>query len=159
MLGGDATLDQKLEKWIKWIRAIHEDIRLLAWTTAIYNETYSVVTSNDAVNIPNPFLGWLSHCYSRTALMGLRRQLDHHRDAISMWKLLSEIHNATELVSRANHSCVYSSPERAAQDWGKLVGPSYGSYPRKRVADQIAGLKSIKSTIDSFVNTQVAPFR
>jgi hypothetical protein len=89
---------QKYTKWLQWLETISHEVTLLVWSDDLYKEIREIVAANPIINMGNKFYDWLTRNYVHTTLMGLRRQLDRHRDAISLRKLLDDMQVNSSLL-------------------------------------------------------------
>lgn len=69
-----AKLDQKLEKWIRWIRVIQEDIQPLVIAKDVFRSIQDLIKANPKIQKPTLFYWYMGATYAAYALMGIRRQ-------------------------------------------------------------------------------------
>ena len=92
---------QRLEKWTSWISGRIKDEVI---TMHMHWETWSHVQKMLAANpaLPNSYWwAFMSDTYGITQAVAVRRQLDTHRDVASLGKLVSEIAEEPEIVTRS----------------------------------------------------------
>jgi hypothetical protein len=92
---------QKLEKWLKWMETIHDEILALVRDANMFWEVQDIIRENPRIQKPSAFYGYLARTYLSHALAGLRRQIKLHEDSISFVRLLDEIAKNPEELSRS----------------------------------------------------------
>ena len=92
---------QKLEKWLRWMETIHNEIQALVADANIFWEVQDLILENPRIQKPNTFYSYLARTYLSHALVGLRRQTKLQKDSISFVRLLDEIAKNPEELSRS----------------------------------------------------------
>ena len=119
---------QKLEKWLKWMETIHDEILALVQDANIFWEVQDIIRENPRIQKPNTFYSYLARTYLSHALAGLRRQTELQKDSISFVRLLAEIAENPEELSRnyfnSRHS--YSNGPDLDQVMGKATLEAVG---------------------------------
>ena len=111
---------QKLEKWLKWMETIHDEILALVQDTNMFWEVQNIIRENPRIQKPNAFYGYLARTYLSHALIGLRRQTKLQKDSISFVRLLDEIAKNPEELSRSYFNSHYSSSN--GPDLDEVIG-------------------------------------
>ena len=101
----------KLEKWLKWMKAIEKEIYGLVVDANMFWEVQDIIRENPRIQKPSVFYRYLGRTYLSHALAGLRRQIKSHRDSISFVGLLDEIANNPEQLSRSYYRSLCSHPD------------------------------------------------
>ena len=97
---------QQLEKWLKWMETIHDEVRGLVQDANMFWEIQDIIRENPRIQKPNAFYSYLARTYLSHALIGLRRQTKLQKDSVSFVRLLDEIaKNPEELSSTYFNSC------------------------------------------------------
>ena len=65
---------QKLEKWLRWMETIHDEILALVQDANMFWEVQDIIRGNPRIQKPNAFYSYLARTYLSHALIGLRRQ-------------------------------------------------------------------------------------
>ncbi len=111
---------QKLEKWLKWMETIHDEIRALVQDANMFWEIQGIIRENPRIQKPNAFYSYLARTYLSHALVGLRRQTKLQKDSISFVRLLDEIAKNPEELS---HNYFNSrQPHSNGPDLDQVVG-------------------------------------
>ena len=111
---------QKLEKWLRWIETIHNDILKLVEDTSMFWEIQDIIRGNTRIQKPNAFYSYLARTYLSHVLAGLRRQTKLQKDSISFVKLLDEIAKNPEELSRSYFNSCH--PHSDGPDLDQVVG-------------------------------------
>ena len=111
---------QKLEKWLKWMETIHDEIRSLVQDANMFWEVQDIIRENPHIQKPNAFYSYLARTYLSHALVGLRRQTELQKDSISFVGLLDEIAKNPEELSRSYFDSHYHSSN--GPDLDQVVG-------------------------------------
>ncbi len=128
---------QKLEKWLRWMETIHNEILALVQDANMFWEIQDIIRRNPRIQKPNAFYNYLVRTYLSHALAGLHRQTKLQKDSISFVRLLGEIAENPEELSRSYFNSRH--PDSDGPDLGQVVG---GSDPEKLGVDS-SQLKAI----------------
>ena len=129
-------IDDRFNKWNKWVDVIYLEITKLSRNRNIFLEVHDIINNNPKIQKPSSFYEFLGSVYAVSALMGLRRQVKIDEDSISFARLLKEICDTPEILSRNRFFAQYkgSTVEKIA----KLMGSTVEKY-ESRNYDQFAG--------------------
>ena len=175
---------QKLEKWSRWMEAIHDEILGLVQDANMFWEVQDIIRENPRIQKPSVFYSYLARTYLSHALAGLRRQTRLQKDSISFLGLLGEIAKNPEELSRSYFDSLYSysngpdlcqvvskesleevgiagsSPQLKAiiktDDFTPYADVSGAFVCPQMVKDDIARLKSAVETHGEFVDKRIA---
>ena len=111
---------QKLEKWLRWMETIHNEIRALVQDANMFWEVQDIIRENPRIQKPNAFYSYLARTYLSHALIGLRRQTQLQKDSISFVRLLDEIAKNPGELSRSYFNSHY--PSSNGPDLDEVVG-------------------------------------
>ena len=151
---------QKYTKWLRWLATISHEVTLLVWSGNLYKEMREIVAANPAINRGNKFYDWLTRNYVHTALMGLRRQLDRHRDAISLRKLLDDMQVNYSLLTREYHLSLYLNDMRilGERTFDQLSGEGQDIYPQEKIEADLQRLEEIDALHKEFIDRRIAHY-
>jgi len=129
-------MDDRFNKWNKWIDVILSEITQLFIERDIYWNVQEIIKNNPKIHKPSTFYNFLNNAYGSISLMRVRKQIKIDKDSISFAKLLQEICNTPEILSRTRYFENYkgSSVEKIAHKMGKTV-----EEYRSKDFDQFAG--------------------
>lgn len=111
---------QKLEKWLRWMETIHNEILALVQDANMFWEVQDIIRGNPRIQKPNAFYSYLARTYLSHALIGLRRQTKLQEDSISFVRLLDEIAKNPEELSRSYFNSHY--PFSNGPDLDEVIG-------------------------------------
>jgi hypothetical protein len=151
---------QKYKKWLRWLDTISHEMTLLVWSNNLYKEIREIVAANPAINTGNKFYDWLTRNYVHTTLMGLRRQLDRHKDAISLFKLLDDMKANYSLLTREYHLSLYSRDMRSLGEriFDQLSGEGRNTYPKEKIEADRQQLEGIAVFHKGFIDRRIAHY-
>ncbi len=151
-------MDPQIEKWRRWISRIVDDVQSLVWSVGIYSDVVSIVTGNPTINTGNRFYRWIARNYVHTSLMTIRRQLDCHRDAVSLIKLVSELEQNPDKADRAYHLTLYQPDLRyiAESTFDNLAGAGRPEVQSKVFGNFRAQLEEKKSWLKEYTDRRIA---
>lgn len=93
-------MDSKFNKWYRWFDRVYLDVTNLSRYRAIFWEVQDIIRKNQQIHKPSSFYEFLGQSYVAYAVMGIRRQLKFHPDSISFARLLDEIVETPQVLSR-----------------------------------------------------------
>lgn len=111
---------QKLEKWLRWIETIHDEILALVQDANMFWEVQDIIRGNPRIQKSNAFYSYLARTYLSHALIGLRRQTKLQKDSTSFVGLLDEIAKNPEELSRSYFDSHY--PSSNGPDLDEVIG-------------------------------------
>lgn len=152
---------QKLEKWLKWMKVIHDEIQLLLWEARMFWEVQDIIRNNPSIQVPNPFYRYLGRSYLSHALVGLRRQIKPHKDSISFAGLLEDIaQNPNELSLSYYRSrrgeLVISDIDVVKEEFSKYADPNDEYVCHQKVKADIDKLKKAAKECEEFADKRIA---
>jgi hypothetical protein len=110
--GDELMSEERYRKWVRWLdENIYYEILVLSDYRYIFWEVQKVIQENPKIQKPSSFYGFLGQWYSTSAVMCIRRQIKNQRDSISLARLLSEIIETPEILSRERLLSLYKVPE------------------------------------------------
>ena len=108
------TTMAKIEKWRRWIERIELDVRNLLVSREIYRGLDKIVRDNPSTHNPNDFVEWCFLNYSDLSQIAIRRQCTDRSDSVSLARLLNEIEQEPQVITRAWHQAEHL-PEKPSQ--------------------------------------------
>ena len=107
-------ISPKLEKWLKWMKAIEKEINGLVADANTFQKVQDIIRENPRIQKPSAFYSYLGTTYISHELAGLRRQIKPQKDSISFVGLLDEVARNPEELSRSYYHSLCSYPDRPA---------------------------------------------
>ena len=100
-------MDQKFEKWKKWLDEIYDQVVDLVTNRRSFSEVWTIVNLNPKIQKSNTFYKLLDDTYAAYGISAIRRQIKPHKDSISFAGLLEEIINIPDVLSRKRFVSLY----------------------------------------------------
>jgi hypothetical protein len=150
--------DALLEKWNSWLDIIQADIQNVLTNHHIYLEVQEIINKNPKIQIGSAFYELMADVYHESMVMGIRRQLDNRKDSISLKRLLDEIIQNTEILSRNHYVKLYKIlPSHIAhRDFDNLAGEGR-EYFEPIIAKEDLRLLELKAkNLKTFGNKKIA---
>ena len=155
---------QKLEKWLRWMETIHDDILALVQDANIFWETQDIIRENPRIQKPSVFYSYLARTYLSHALAGIHRQTALQKYSISLLRLLDEIAENPEELSRSYFDSLCSHIVDSSQlettiemgDFAQYADASGTYVSPQMVKDDRARLESAVKTLGEFADKRIA---
>ncbi len=152
---------QKIKKWLKWMKVIHDEVQLLVWEAKMFWEVQDIIRANPRINKPNVFYRYLGRSYLSHALTGLRRQIKPQKDSISFAGLLEDIaENPAELSRCYFESLHLDSASRnimkVVDDFKRYADPNNTYVSPQMVKIDLDELKKVVKACEDFADRRIA---
>ena len=156
--------NEKLLKWIRWIDVIRKDTENILLNKDIHNRYLEIVKTNKEIQSPSDFHEWTIRNYASYVVMAIRRQLDNDNGVISLKRLLTELKESPQLLTKAWFRTLYSGISNngripmevfADGDFECHAGKLEHFDPAIAEAD-IAQLETLGKAITRYANKQIA---
>lgn len=158
--------DPRFNKWCFWLQTIERDVSMLLLYRRIFSETKNIVEKNQRIDLNHPFFSFFLITYMDSSVMGIRRQLKNQQDSISLKRLLIEIADNPQLVTRSDHYELYNGySERVdssiidklrQQTFDKFALPDSSIIDVDRVRSDLEELKKTCNEAETFADRRVA---
>ena len=152
-------MDPKLAKWIRWLKIIHDEIQHLVLAKDAFWEVQEIIKSNKRIQKPSYFYQYLGNTYVSHSVIGMRRQLKVDRQSISLARLLTEMAETPEVISRKYYRGLYSGSvvERFAyRDFDKFSEPGAPHISKKMVLEDLRRLRAAGRKLEEYADRRVA---
>ena len=163
---------QKLEKWLKWMQTIQDEIIKLLSDVKVFWEVQDMIRQNPHIQKPSYFYHYLESSYISHALVGLRRQIKNQKDSISFVGLLKDIaENPNELSfsyylairnSESDFQCFqrsgipFSYREMIEEEFKRYADPNCEHVCPKMVKGDLKELEETAKTCEDFADKRIA---
>ncbi len=154
-------MDNRFNKWNKWLDIIYLEIRSLSVNRNIFWEVQNIIKNNPKIQKPSSFYEFLGSTYVVSALMGVRRQIKINKDSISFAKLLKEICDTPEILSRDRFVALYkgSTVEHLAnRHFDKFAGKVGSHVDSDLIRLNLEELKIKVRKCEKFADQRIAHF-
>ncbi len=154
-----ARRDPKLDKWLRWLHIIGLQVQDLVMAKYTFHEVQKMIAANPAIQKDNSFYRYLTNTYVSHVVIGLRRQLKPDPQSISMVRLMQELVEAPEVLSRTYFKGLYSGTmveDLADRDFDKFSKPGAPHIDPSLIAADLAHLRSATANCEEFADRRVA---
>jgi len=152
-------MKQKLEKWLKWIEIIHKDAEDLLQSQYIFSQYIEIVKNNPTIQRPEDFHWWVRNNYVSYVAISIRRQVEYKdQDIISLGKLLNELKQNPEIISREWFKSLYKgsiAADWADSDFNRVAG-SGDHFDAKIAEKDLSSLILLAEGITKFADRKIA---
>ena len=93
-------MDQKFEKWERWLEEIYNEVVEILTNRRSFLKVWDIVNGNPKIQKPNSFYKLLDDTYAAYGISAIRRQIKPQKDSISFIGLLKEIIETPNVLSR-----------------------------------------------------------
>jgi hypothetical protein len=152
-------MDQKLAKWIRWMKVIHDEIQQLVIAKDIFWEVQEIIKNNKNIQKPSSFYEYLGNTYVSHSVIGMRRQLKVDTQSISLARLLTEMANNPEVLSRKYYTAMYVGSvveDFADRDFDRFSSPGAPHISKTMVLSDLAKLCDAGRTLERFADRRIA---
>ena len=145
-------------KWIEWIGIIHGNIEELLTSQHIYKTYLEIVKNNPEVQSPSDFHDWVRKNYASAVAIHIRRELDMGSDVVSLKKLLSEMRDNPQVITREWYKGLYkgSNAEGFASGTFNTVAGTGDTFDSKIAIQDIEKLEQLGKHIKDYATSRIA---
>lgn len=158
--GSTAAAPRSLrQKWRRWLKRIERDVLDLIIAQHIYEGIRTIVASNADIQRPGDVYRWISRNYGTAMVVGIRRLTDRRLDSLSLVRLLKDIADHSDAITRESHVCHYSkSGRRGAGDrwFDSFAGRGKRTLPKSIPRSHLRRVKLAAERIRRLVDTRIA---
>ena len=98
------TPDQLIRNWTKEVEQLWQETSYLFWSRKLYRAVGHMFQTNHALQKCGADVWqWIRLLYGREAVMGIRREMDHQPNAVSLLNLLHEVESNAHVLTRERH--------------------------------------------------------
>ena len=100
---------QRIDKWKKWLKKIKADAQNLVMYRSMFKEVNEIINENTLLHDYNHYFRYMNDSHIALIIMGLRRQIKNDPQSISITRLLYEIADNAQLITRHYYVSLYSN--------------------------------------------------
>jgi len=152
-------MDDRFDKWNEWLDIIYSEITDLSINRHIFREVQNIIKNNLKIQKPSSFYEFLGSVYAASALMGIRRQVKIDGDSISFARLLKEICDTPEILSRNRFVALYKeNMDRrfADRDFDRFAGKVKCHVDPDLVKSDLKNFKDKVKKCEKYADQRVA---
>ena len=150
-------MNQKLEKWLRWLEIIHRDAEELLDNQYLFSAYIGIIKNNPKIQEPSDFHWWVRDNYVNSVAMSIRRQVDTDSDVITFGKLLKEIQETPQTITKEWHRSLYKNlgPQWADKEFEDIAGN--GKFFDPKVAgNDFRTLVDLAKGVTKFADRRIA---
>lgn len=154
-------MDDRFDKWNKWLDVIYSEITTLSVNRNIFWEVQDIIKNNPKIQKPSSFYEFLGGVYVTSALIGVRRQVKIDKNSISFARLLKEICDIPQVLSRTRFVSLYkgsTAEQFADRDFDKFAGKAGSHVDPDLVNFDLEKLKKKAKECEKYADRRVAHF-
>jgi hypothetical protein len=154
-------VDSKLEKWLRWLDVIHDDVQQLVVHKQIFWEVGDIVNANEKIQVHSAFYDFIGNSHAAFVAMGVRRHVKVNKDSISFRRLLEEIKDAPHVLSRDYYRSLYKGKvvgDLADNDFDKFSGPGKDHIDRNIIDTDLCEMSRIAKKVEDLTDKRIAHY-
>ena len=149
-----------LTKWKNWLTdIIEEDVRDLVLSKHTFLEVSKIFNDNPELKPQNLFYGYLGRTYTSHMAIVVRRQVKIGKDSISFARLLQEMVDNPNVVTRKYFVGLYKNSgakNYADSDFNKFADSGSAHIKPSLVCDDLSKLRLMAKRCEDFADKRVA---
>lgn len=147
-------------KWRRWLERIGDDVGWLLTSHDIFQEIQRILKSNKNIQAPALLHDWIVDNYAARVSMGIRRLSDHDKRAISLYRLIKEIADNADALTRDWFVSKYPKMMRqvklATRDFDNFANKGEIKVSRNKLKIDMKRLDKDTNRIRKFANKYIA---
>jgi hypothetical protein len=154
-------MKDRFNKWNKWLDVIDDEVTILAINRHIFWEVQNIIRNNEAIQKPSSFYTFLGSSYVALAVMAVRRQLKIDNSSISFARLLQEIIDTPDVISRERFVDLYNGSvvkDLADRDFDRFSGEGKNHVDVNMVREELEKLKVLGKGCEDFADKRIAHY-
>lgn len=154
-------MDQKFEKWEKWLEMIQVEVMDLVRNKHIFWKLGDIIRNNPDIQKPNSFYKFAGDTYFVYCVIGVRRQIRPHKDSISFAGLLQEMVEMPRVLSRERFVAMYEKDAKyeANHDFSQFAQENAEHIDPNMVQQDLDKLKKLsRPIIETFADKRIAHY-
>ena len=153
-------MDPKLTKWLKWFAVVHDEIQHLLIAKDIFWSVQDLIKANPRIQKSSAFYRYLGDTYISHVLIGIRRQIKVHPDAVSFVRLLTDIAESPQCFTREYFTGLYSGSiveDRADKEFDEFCEAGGGNHISPvMVQRDIDAIRATAAQCEKFADRRIA---
>ncbi len=152
-------MNDRFKKWDKWLGIIEKEVTNLFRYQHIFNEVQEIIKKNPIIQKPSSFYEFMGTSYVSLVVMGIRRQVKADSQSISFARLLKEINETPEVLTRKRFVSLYSSGfgiELGDRDFNTFAEEDSDFVDSSRILQDLEKLKMAGKNLENFADKRLA---
>jgi hypothetical protein len=159
--------DDLYAKWLKWLKKVSNETHTLWLYRDYWRGLAEMTQANDDIP-PSTFFSALGTWYAAAQMTAVRRQLDRDTRSVSLWRLLTDIADHPEVMTRERYVALWLPEVRDETDReirtaeanktydDRFAGAGNDVIPPERTLEDRERLEHLAEPVTVFVNKRVA---
>ena len=147
------------EKWTGWIERVYDETVTLFAYRSFYRGVTEMTQANDEIP-PSSFFDALGAWYATTQAMGVRRQMDVGTDAVSLAKLVTNMADHPQVMTRERFLSLWGHEEhwrrRGNEQYDRYAGDGAETIAAERYRADLDRFQETARPIKDYVDRLVA---
>lgn len=146
------------QRWKRGFKHIQDAIIEMAHHRRIYREVTAMIDANPNLQVPSAFYDWMRLVYVNDMTVAIRRLVDWHPRTISFIRLMREIEDHPEVITRRRFVHGYKGRLRGAghKDFERFARPGAQHIDPRVIRGHRRELVAAQRRLREFVNRYVA---
>ena len=152
-------MNNRFKKWDKWLGIIEKEVTNLFRYQHIFNEVQEMIKQNPTIQVQSSFYEFIGTSYVSLVVMGIRRQIKVDSQSISFARLLKEINETPEVITRKRFVSLYSTGigiERGNRDFNMFAEEGSDFVDSSKIQQDIEKLKLAGIKMEDFADKRLA---
>lgn len=152
-------MDTRLKKWLKWLDVIKAEVQELLIAKHTFHEVQKIIEANPKIQTANSSYHYFTNSYVSHVVVGLRRQIKIDPQSISLARLLKEMCENPEVLSRKYYVSLYKDSvleNFAEQDFDRISMVGATHIDAGKVAADLQNLREVTAKCEEFSDQRLA---
>ena len=148
----------RFKQWKKRFKVIKHSIFDLAFKRFVYKEVTKLIQDNPRVQVASAFYDWMHQVYIVDMSIHIRRLVDRDRRAVSLYKLVQDIEDHPEVITRRRFTIGYKEFLKpfGHRDYDRLSKPGGNVLNKKLITKHRVALVKSQKRLRIYTNKHVA---
>lgn len=149
---------RKYRQWLRWFSEIKHAVFDLAHKRYIYREITKIIEANPRLHVPSAFYDWMRRVYITDMTLSIRRLVDWDRRTIAFVRLMQEIEDHPEVITRQRFVYKYKGwlRKHGHRDFEKFARPGKDVIDRRIIRSHRRELINSQKRLREYVNRYIA---
>lgn len=146
-------------RWVRWWNVLFDDIKTIAHHRDLYRQVGAMIDANPALQVPSVFYDWMRLVYATSQASALRRLVDQDRRTFSLRRLIEDIADHPEVLSRRRFVRRYGGSRFARignREFKRLARPGTDIVDARIIRRDLRDLLRTHRRVKVFVDKHVA---
>ena len=157
------TIEAHRQQLVGWMKTVFEKVQEVIINDHVFWEVQGIIEKNPRFkNVPGFFNQWMASTLIHSAAVAIRLQNTTGRNTISLRRVLEDLQQHPEVISRAYFVGLYRKEDGrqdvAHRTFDNIAGDKSGSLNPQRVRGDLRKLQSLSKKIHHYTNMRIAHY-